>query len=265
MIEHRQNPWFRYAVPAGWRVADEGAFAVALVAPDERAITVMTGNAGLPPGYPPLQFLFERLAQTGAQHLFLGPPRPGRPLPGFAMAVEVDFTYGVGGVPCQGVARCHIAPSYDMVTMVAIWAASEVRQWAGYASWLPEVASDVAITSGAAFGARGVAQQALASSIALGAQAQANREHAQAQWAEVTRQRGSSVEHAHEAFRDNLGNAQTWTNPYGYPDIELPNAHGHYWIDRQGHIVGTDDPSDDPNRRLPGEWSPMKPRPRGGS
>lgn len=265
MIEHRQNSWFRYALPAGWRVADEGAFAIALVASDSRALTVMTGNAGMPAEYPPLLFLYERLSQMGPQQLRFGPPRPGRPMAGFARAVEVDYAYSVGGAPCQGLAQCNVAPGYDMATMVATWAASEATQWGAYASWLPDVARDVVILSGAAFGARGVAQQNLENSIALGAQARANREHAQARWAEVVAQRGASVDRAHEGFRENLGNVQTWTNGYGYADIQLPNDHSHYWIDRHGKIVGTDDPTDDPNRTLAGEWSRMKPRPPGGS
>lgn len=261
MIDYRQSQWFRYAVPEGWRVAEEGQFAIALIAPDSRAGTVMTGNAGLPPAYPPLQFLHERLSVPGPQQLAMGSPRPAPPMASFTGAIEAEYSCTIGGIPCQGLARCHVALSYDMAMMVATWAGSEVGQWAGYASWLPGVADDVAITSAEAFGAGGIMRQNLQNSISLGAQARVNREHAQAQWAEVTQLRGDSVDRQHAAFRENLGNVTTWSNPYGYADMQLTNDYSHYWIERGGRVVGTDNPHDDPRWTLTGEWSRLKPVP----
>ena len=48
--------YFSYALPQGWRVGEDGQFALTLTAPDNKALTVMVGNAGLPPNYPPAQF-----------------------------------------------------------------------------------------------------------------------------------------------------------------------------------------------------------------
>ena len=40
--------FFTYALPPGWRVGEDGQFALTLLAPDNKAITVMVGNAGMP-------------------------------------------------------------------------------------------------------------------------------------------------------------------------------------------------------------------------
>jgi hypothetical protein len=53
--------FFSYALPEGWRVGEEGQYALSLVAPDNQALTVMVGNAGLPPNYPPDRFVQEKL------------------------------------------------------------------------------------------------------------------------------------------------------------------------------------------------------------
>src|SRR5690242_11063157 len=53
--------FFSYAMPQGWRVGEEGQFAVSLAAPDSQAFTFMVGNAGLPPSYPPDRFVWEKM------------------------------------------------------------------------------------------------------------------------------------------------------------------------------------------------------------
>lgn len=50
--------FFPYAMPEGWRVGEDGQFALTLVAADNKAFTVMVGNAGLPPSYQPARFVY---------------------------------------------------------------------------------------------------------------------------------------------------------------------------------------------------------------
>jgi len=176
-----QGQCFRYTVPAGWRVVEDGQFAVVLMAPDQRAITTMVGNAGLPTNYNPAQYVSDKLSQAGLGSLRFGQGRPAPPVFGFPSAWEFDVDYVVGGIVCRGVAKCSVAPNYDFCTMVMTWAASEASQWPNYASWLPQVAGQVEVTNSAAFGASGIAQQNLQNSIALGEQARRNREHSQQQ------------------------------------------------------------------------------------
>lgn len=255
----RQGPCFRYTLPAGWQVLEDGQFAVVLAAPDGGALTIMVGNAGLPAYYDPGQFVFEKLSQLRAEGLQMGPGRLAQPMDGFATTVEFDFTCWMTAIPHRGLARCHVAPSYDMCTMVVACAVSQVAQWNQYAPWLPQVASQFAITNAAAFGAQGIAQQNLANSIALGEQARQNREYSQRQWDQVTQQRWDADERNQFDFRQNLGNVQTYSNPYGYQHVQLSNEYSHYWINHQGEIVGTNNPAENPNTGSTHEWARMMP------
>lgn len=256
----RQGQCFRHALPAGWQVVEDGPFAVSRVAPDQRAVMILVGNAGLPLAYPPPQFVYEKLAQTGLQIVRFGPPRPAPGVFGFPYAWDFDVDYTVGGVPCRGVARCSVAPSYDFCTMVMTWAASELAQWPSYAPWLPQLAAQVEVTSPSAFGAAGLAQQNLANAIALGEQARRDREHAAQQWAEVTAQRGASVDAQHDAFRQELGGVRRYENPYDRRTVDLPSGNAVYWVHAvTGQIVGDPSPTFDPRTPMDAAWQPMTP------
>lgn len=258
-VSVRQGPCFRYTVPDGWQVAEDGQFAVVLRAPDQRAITTLVGNVGLPNGYNPGQFVYEKLAPLGLQGLRLGQPRPAQGVFGFPQAWDFDTEYSVNGAPCRGVARCSVAPNYDFCTMVMTWAASEASQWPSYASWLPDVASQVQVTNSAAFGAQGIAQQNLQNSIALGEQARRNREYSQQQWDETTRQRDESQARNNQDFREAMGAVQQYQNPYTNQPIELPSSNQAYWVNlNTGQIVGDPNPSFDPRTASDTNWQPMK-------
>lgn len=255
-----QGPCFRYTVPAGWRVVEDGQFAVVLMAPDERAITTMVGNVGLPTNYNPAQYVSDKLSQTGLGNLRFGQARPAQPVFGFPSAWEFDVDYVVGGIVCRGVAKCSVAPNYDFCTMVMTWAASEASQWPRYASWLPQVAGQVEVTNSAAFGASGIAQQNLQNSIALGEQARRNREHSQQQWADVTRQRGDSQDRNNADFREALDGVKRYDNPYDNRPIDLPSSNTVYWVNPvTGQIVGDPNPSFDPRTATDSNWQPLKP------
>ncbi len=45
--------YFSYALPPDWRVGEDGQFALTLMAPDNKSLTVMVGNAGMPVNYTP--------------------------------------------------------------------------------------------------------------------------------------------------------------------------------------------------------------------
>ena len=197
--------------------------------------------------------------------LRVGPAALARPMAGCSTAWEFEYAYTVNGEACRGVAKVSVAPSYGMCTMVATIAASKESQWKGYASWLPGTAEQVAALNGAAFGARGVMQQNLENSINLGEQARQNREWSARTWAEVNRGRAESQDRNNAQFRENLGNVQTFTNPYDAAKVELPATYTYYWVNRQGRIVGTNNPSEDPNSGSTEQWSRMTAQGRSGS
>ncbi len=253
-----QGRFFAYALPEGWRVGEDGQFALTLVAPDNNAVTVMVGNAGYPPNYPPDQFVYEKLMALQPQNLQLGPPRQARPIGGFAVAYEFDVAYLSRGVPSRGLAKCHIATSYDTAVMVMTAALTEASQWPAHASWLPLVAEQISATDGGAFGRRGIMAQNLQNSTAYAQAAREYREWSQRTWQQVTDDRNAAVDRRNTEFRETLGAVQTYTNPFGTgAPIELPTTYQHYWIDPQGRVLGTDNPRDDPNQGSTAEWRRM--------
>ncbi|WP_096595496.1 hypothetical protein [Calothrix sp. NIES-2098] len=252
-----RGQYFTYAVPSGWRVAEDGQFAVVLISPDNAALTIMVGNSGLPVNYNPWQFVYEKLLAMQPYDLRMSQPRQAQPIAGCTVAYEFDYTYIVNGIPCRGLAKCSIAYSYNICTMVITSAASHQSQWGNYASWLPQVAEQVTATNGGAFGVRGIMAQNLEISQSEGERLREYREWSERTWQEVNRQRSESIDRQNFQFRENLGNVTTWSNPYGYANVELPTTYTYYWINRQGQIYGTNNPTENPNVGSTQDWARM--------
>ena len=231
------------------------------MAPDSKALTVMVGNAGMPPNASPGQYAYQNLSAMRVENLQLGQGQQVRPITGFQYAVAFEVRYSVNGVPCQGVAIVHIAPSYGASVMAMTAALSQASQWSGYSTWLPLLAQQVAATNGAAFGARGVMQQNLQNSVAYGEAAAKYRDWSQKNWQGVTDQRNASVDSRNTQFRENLGVVQTYVNPYDKrAPVELPTTYQYYWVNPQGNYAGTNDPSVNPNVGSTVEWKKMPAR-----
>jgi hypothetical protein len=250
--------YFTYALPQGWRVGEDGQFALTLLAPDNKAVTIMVGNAGMPTHYPTAQYAYERLMAIRPQNLQLGSPRQAQPIAGFAQALEFPVSYMVDGVPCLGLATVHYAPAYDSATFAMTAALSDARQWPGYSRWLPLVAAQVAARNGGAFGARGVMQQNLQNSQAYAQAARQYRDWSQRTQRAVTDQRNASSDRNHQQFREALGNVRSYDNPHdARAPVELPATYQYYWVNGQGTYVGTNDPGDDPNVGSTQDWRRM--------
>ncbi len=252
------TPFFNYVLPQGWRIGESGQYALTLIAPDNKALTLMVGNSGLPINFPPAQFLYQKLMAIQPQALQLGEPRVAQPLQGFAQAWTFPVTYSVNGNPCLGLATVHIAPAYDSAVMAVTAAMSESRQWQGYSNWLPLVASQVSARNGAAFGMRGIMAQNLQNSAEHARAAQEYRSWSQRNWQAVTDQRNASQDRNNTQFREALGGVQTYTNPHdSQRPVELPNTYKYFWVNEQGTIVGTNDPGIDMNSGSTHDWRRM--------
>lgn len=250
--------FFTYALPPGWRVGEDGQFALTLLAPDNKAITVMVGNAGMPPGYSPAQFAYEKLMALRPEGLQFGNPQQARPVTGFTQAWEFPVSYRINGAPCRGVVKVHVAPAYDTAVFAMTAALSDAGQWAGYASWLPLVAEQISASNGAAFGMRGVMAQNLQNSREYAEAARQYRDWSQKNWQGVTDARNASQDRNNQQFRENLGAIQTYGNPYdARTPVELPSSHRHYWINEHGTILGTNDPGINPNSGSTNDWRRM--------
>ena len=254
-----QGRFFSFALPPGWRVGEDGQFALTLLSPDDAAMTVMVGNAGLAIGYPPQRFAFEKLSVLNPRNLQLGNPRQSTPASGFDRAVEFDVSfYGQRG-PQLGIAKVSMVSGYDSSVMAMTASLAPAQQWHAYASWLPMVADQVAAHDGAAFGRHGIMQQNLQNSIAFGEAARRYREWSQRTWQGVTDDRLASQDRRGFATRELLGGVQTFNDPFGVTGpVEMPTSHRYYWQDRDGRRLGTDDPGADPNVGSTGEWRRME-------
>jgi hypothetical protein len=252
--------FFSYALPPDWRVAEDGQFALTLAGPGNKAITVMVGNAGVPVNYPPDRYVYEKLSAMQPANLQLGQPRQAAPIAGFSHAYQFDFTYtNRGGVPCRGIAKCHIYAAYDIAVLVMTAAFTEASLWPEYASWLPLVAEQISANNGAAFGRRGIMAQNLQNSMAYAEAARQYRDWSQKNWAQVTKDRNDSEDRKNFNRRENLGGVQTYANPFGTsaPPVEMPLTYKYYWTDNQGNYRGTNDPSANPNVGATHEWRQM--------
>lgn len=254
----REGQYFSYALPPGWHVGEDGQFALTLVAPDSKAFTVMVGNAGYPRNYHPGQFVHEKLMALGPQNLWISQPRQTTAVPGFAYAYQFDISYSVRGAANRGVVKCNIAPAYDSAVMAMTAAISETGQWSGYANWLPLVADQISARNGAAFGMRGIMAQNIRNSTAYAEAARQYREWSQRNWQQVTNDRNASEDRKNFYVRENLGSIQTYVNPYDTQvPVELPLTYQYFWVDRQGNILGSNDPSANPNTGSTTEWRQM--------
>jgi hypothetical protein len=253
--------YFSYALPHGWRVGEEGQFALSLVAPDSRAFTVMVGNAGMFPNYPLDRYVWDKMMALHPQNLQLGAPVQVAPAAGFQFAYQFPVTFvGRGGFASRGMAKCNVAPAYDTQLIVMTGAFSVDTQWAGYSSWLPRLAEQISAIDGAAFGARGIMAQNLRLSKEYGETTRAYREWSQQNWQQVTDQRNAAEDRRNYDVRENLGPTRAYANPYDSGSaVDLPLTYKHYWVNRQGAYVGTNDPSVNPNEGSTGEWKQMPP------
>jgi len=256
-----QGQFFSYALPQGWRLGEDGQFALTLVAPDNKAFTVMVGNAGFFPNYPADRFVYEKLMALQPQNLRIGQGKKATPVSGFTQAYAFDVEYNARGMANRGLATVHIATSYDTAVMAMTAAISEASQWPSYASWLPKVSEQISALNGGAFGARGIMAQNLKNSTAYAAAAKEYRDWSQRTQQQVTDARNASQDRNNTAFRENLGAVQTYLNPYDTRvPLELPTTYKHYWVDPQGTVLGTDDPSVNPNVGSTSEWKQLPKR-----
>jgi hypothetical protein len=146
--------------------------------------------------------------------------------------------------------------------MAVTAALSESRQWQGYSTWLPLVASLVSARNGAAFGMRGIMAQNIQNSVEYGRAVQEYRNWSQQNWQGVTDQRNASQDRNNQQFREALGNVQAFVDPRDAtkPPIELPNTYRYYWQNEQGVIVGSNDSTNNPNAGSTRDWRPMPKR-----
>jgi hypothetical protein len=267
-FQTRQGQCLQYVMPQGWQVVEDGQYAVVLIAPDNSAVTIVVGNSGFPLYYNPAQYVQDTLMGQCQQFQMSRQPRQAQPIAGFHTASEFDYTYTVNGVPCRGIAKCSVANSYNMCTMVLTCAAAQTSQWANYASWLPQVASQVQVTNNAAFGMLGIMQQDGANDRAFAEKLGEYRNWSVNLWNQVTNHRNASHQYQNTpssssyTAQDAYGDA-AFSNRTAYEDPNSQYGNHYYyggqdryvWTDGQGEFKSSDDPNYNPNIGSPKNWT----------
>src|SRR5450631_4558364 len=79
---------FTYALPTGWRVAEEGNHALVLQAMDRSAGVIIYGVSGFAQNLTPSQFAYDAITKRLqlAPDVRISNPTPIRPLPGYTAA-----------------------------------------------------------------------------------------------------------------------------------------------------------------------------------
>jgi hypothetical protein len=254
-----QGQCFQFVVPAGWRVVEQGQFAVVQADANQQAVAMMVGNCGFPPGYNPVQYAYEKL--SGGGPVQLGQPRQGQPVANFQNAVDVDYRYAVNGVPCVGIATVSYRQGYGQTDFVLTAGAAQEQYWPSFASWLPGLAKQFNVTNSAAWGAQGIAQQNLQNSMQFGQQLQEQRAWSQDLQQQVTDQRWESDERRQEGAGQVLTGQSWYDDPYGQkPAVRMSDTPAVYWTNRDGRIMSSEDPSYDPRTPMDSDWQRMSPQ-----
>lgn len=260
-VSLQTGQFFRFAWPQGWQV-QENTNMLCVNAPDGSAALMAVGLVGLMMPFTPDQFLLYamQLAQLGQVRILQGQPIP--PAPGCSSAGMFEVAYGLPGGECQGLIFSHVALGYGQCNGSIAMAAARSQLWNQVRDWLAPLAQQIAPAGPHTFMASTVAAQNLRNSIAEGQHFHAVNDYIQHSQQQTTNERWASDARNQFDFRENLGGVATHYDPFAGRALELSPQYTYYWINRQGEVVGSNDPGFDPSHGSTQEWSRM-PRTRG--
>jgi hypothetical protein len=249
---------FSYLLPHGWRVGEEGPFALVLLGAD--AGIVVFGQSGLMEPLAPEQFAYQAMAGVMrlAPDVRLTNPRPCQPRPGYTHAAVMDCTYTLslpaGPVRMRGVVVSHVAVGYGHCSGTLTLAAADERQWPQYQNWLPQVASAAVNTGPNAYGNRTMAG-------VMGGIAEQDhdayrryQEHSTRTWQGVVDARTASADWRQGQMGQVLTGQEWHADPYGGPAVRRSTTPAVIWRSYDGREVASDDPSFDPRTASDCDW-----------
>lgn len=248
--------FFAFALPQGWQV-QENTNLLNLVAPDGSAAIMVVGLVGMLTPFSPGQFVSYALGMHRMQLLQVLAEHPLTPAPGCAAAALFDILYATNNNRCRAIATCNVALGYGQCNAVMTLAAAREDQWGRYAQWLPRIAAEARPAGPQAMMGNILAANNLHNSVEFGQRLAEVNAASQAAWSDVTDQRWASDARNQQQFRETLGGVASYSDPYTGRVHELPLTHRIYWVNRQGEMIGTDDPSYDPRTGSTLDWTLM--------
>lgn len=256
----QQGRQFRYELPDGWTVGEEGPHALVLRAPGDVAAIVVFGLTGLMMPLDPLQFAVHALRDVMrlAPDVRFGAVGPIAPRPGYGAAAVAEVAYTVmspmGPVPCLGLVFSNVAVTYGACSGVITLASARAEAWPAHASWLPGAALQAVNVGPNAYGSTAMAVQMHGIAAREGQVLAEHRAWSQATWAEVARHRADVDARQRDALGPMLTGQQWDADPFGGPAVRRSSTPRVVWVHRDGREVGSDDPSFDPRTPMDADW-----------
>jgi hypothetical protein len=141
----RQGPYFNYALPAGWEVAEENNTTLLLRSRDGSAHISVTGIIGLKHLLTPEVFAYQRMTALGLTDVRYTGVVYIIPMADYDSAGVMDVTYTAPTGRMRGLVFSNVATGYNgqvfsrtdgVVTLVG----AKEGIWDTYSDWLPEAA-----------------------------------------------------------------------------------------------------------------------------
>jgi hypothetical protein len=252
-VQIARGRYFVVALPAGWQV-QENTNMVCLTAPDGVASIMGIGLVGMLQPFTPEQFLYYSLNMVQIQVIGIFNVEAIPPAPGCSSAGMFEILYLCNGSRAQGVVHCHVAAGYNQCSGSLTLAAARESAWAQYRDWLPQVAAQIAPAGPHTYMAATVSANDRRATAELAQRWHEVNNYTQNLHQQTTDARWASQERQNFQFRENLGTVATYYHPYENRLVELPTQYRYYWVNRQGGLYGSDDPSDDPRVGSTEEW-----------
>lgn len=249
---------FTFALPAGWRVGEEGQQALVLNSPDGAACVIVFGVSGLGGGVSPEQFAAHAFNLMKFANVSVNGTQPTQPGPGAVAASMLDVNFVYNGRQYRAVVRSSVNQGYQQTNGCLQIAMADVQAWNQYQGWLPQIAAAASNTGPNAYGGTAIAQVNSNNAQQFGQQMQDYRNWSQDTWAQVQAQRDASFRMQSYYNGQNLTNNGWYTNPYGGSPVYRSNTPASQWMDPNGNIVTGDSPSYDPRTPYDNNWRPMQ-------
>lgn len=267
-VQMQRGRFFNFALPAGWQV-QENTNLLCLNAPNGSGAIMHVGLIGMMQPFTPDQFILYALNMHQMMEVRFTSGRAVQPVPGCAQAGVFEVTYVINGIPCQGVVFANVALGYQQCNAYMTLAAGRIPIWPALQGWLPQVATQVSPAGPQTYMNAELFHQSQRNTAMLAQHFHEVNTYINELQHRTTNDRWASDERNQFYVRENLGSGVSYVNPYESRTVEMPRTHSYYWVNRDGRVVGSDDPSYDPRQdprfKDSQEWQEMRrEQPRGG-
>jgi hypothetical protein len=257
-IQIRQGSNFRYALPAGWQVGEEGSGALVLNAPDGSASVVVIGISGLMQHLSPEQFAAYAFNQMRFSNVQAYRSQPAQPASGCAAASVIEVSFVYNGKPWHALVLSNVAHGYAQCNGALTIAMAQEQVWDAHKNWLPQVAAQAVNTGPNAYGSTQVAVVNQHGAQQLGQQLQDQRNWSANLQAQVQADHDRSWRNQSYYMGQMLTGNGWYQNPYGGSPTYQSTYPAVRWSNPNGSVVTSANPTYDPRTPTDQDWRRMQ-------